>query len=115
MATNIENRLADKRPLYRNHSYSYTALRFMVDIYRAPKPQYVGEYKLYKTFRCYVIDTTYGIYRDDKRIMTIPVRIFIDIKSKDRNELKITMPNKYWRYRPKLVEQLKSYYLNINR
>ena len=107
--------LKREKPYYSRPKYFYTALRFMVEIYRAPKPKNISDYKLYKTQRCYVIDTIYTVYRNKIQRMIIPVRIFINIKSKDRKELKINIPQKYWRYRPSLKEKLYNYFINIKR
>lgn len=107
--------LSREVPYYSRARYFYTALRFMVEIYRYPKPENIGKYNFYKTQRCYVIDTNYTVYKNEKQIMNIPIRIFINIKSKDRKELKINMPHKYWRYRPQLKEKLYKYYVGIKR
>lgn len=105
--------LKREKPYYSRPKYFYTALRFMVEIYRSPKPKGITTYTLYKTQRCYVIDTKYTIYRKDAQQMTIPIRIFINIKSKDRKDLKINMANRYWRYRPELQQKLFNYYTNL--
>lgn len=102
-----------KRNYYRYPKYYYTALRFMVEIYRAPKPKNLFEYKFIKTQREYEIDAVYHLYKDDKLIQKIPVWIKIGIKSKNRDELKVQVPKPFYYYGVPIRKELREYFLNI--
>lgn len=107
----MKKRLA--REYFTSKKYYYTSLRFIVKIYKAPKPKGVGDYSLVKTERRYMITSTYHVYRDSKLIKRVPLIIAIPIKSKDRTDLRISVPRKVNNYGKRIRKALTDYYLNV--
>lgn len=87
----------------------------MINIYISKKPKNIGDYVLYKSQRNYIIDSVFNVYKDQKLAKKIPIKIFIPITSKNKNDLRITMSHEYWRFRPKITSLLKDYYLNLKK
>lgn len=102
-----------KRDYYTDQKYYFTALRYIVEIIKAPKPSCVKEYKLFKTAREYEINSTYHLYRDGELLRIIPFYIKIKIKSKDRNDIKIQVPKNFYYYGVEIRKLLREYYLNV--
>ena len=102
-----------KRDYYTDPKYYYTALRLMVKLYLAPKPKEIGNFKLYKTVRQYVIESSYNLYNKDKFICKVPVRFTIPIKSKSKENLKISVPKPFYYYGVPIRKKLKEYYSQV--
>lgn len=101
-----------KRNYYRNPKYFYTALRFMVEIYKKERPKELGEFTIIKTVRMYQIDTVYYLRQDGIFKKMIPLKIRMPILSKNREDLRISMPTEYSYYRNFIIDKLRNYYLH---
>lgn len=107
-----------KRNFYRKPKYYHTALRFMVEIYRAKKKN-VEIINIIKTQNKYVINAYYTINvskkKDWQSLRKVPITINMPILSKDRNDLKISMHQKMWLYRQKIRDDLMPFYLSLRK
>lgn len=109
-----------KRNFYSNPKYYHTALRFMVEIYRAKKKN-VEILNIIKTQRRYIINAYYiadikGPFNHWDTLRKIPITINMPILSKKRDDMTITVPkNEHWRFRTVVNKDLLPFYLSLRK